>query len=244
MSVVVAHLTREITYAEFHQCLNQLLIHDRTGPGHIVDDFRMVSGTRIASSRNDVVRGFLVHPDHPDWLLFLDDDMVFQPTLLDDLLAAADPEERPIVGALCFTGGMTGRVRPTMLVTVSADPLVLDTVWNYEPNALNGVDATGAAAILIHRRVLETLDERHSERVNRWFAEMESEIGEFGEDAVFCLRARAAGFPVYVHTGIKVGHLKLQVIDEDSYLVYRRGITAMGEDGYRERELARRGKGS
>jgi hypothetical protein len=34
------------------------------------------------------------------------------------------------------------------------------------------------------------------------------------EDITFCLRAQACGFPIYVHTGIKTGHLKQFEVDE------------------------------
>jgi GT2 family glycosyltransferase len=29
-----------------------------------------------------------------------------------------------------------------------------------------------------------------------------------GEDLTFCLRAAAAGYPIHVHTGVQVGHMK------------------------------------
>jgi hypothetical protein len=37
------------------------------------------------------------------------------------------------------------------------------------------------------------------------------------EDITFCLRAGACGFPVYVHTGIEIGHMKEQMLTAELY---------------------------
>ena len=33
-----------------------------------------------------------------------------------------------------------------------------------------------------------------------------------GEDMTFCLRCAAADIPVHVHTGVKAGHMKTQML--------------------------------
>lgn len=239
--VVLAYLTPDLYNAHFAVALNALLDWDSRNSQRIYKHgtvLHQISGPRIAAARNDLVRAFL--RTDADWLLMLDSDMVFPPDLAESLVEAAHSRHRPVVGGLCFAGGRSGQIRPTLGVMVANDPPRFETAWNYQPNALNGVDYTGAACLLMHRTVLETLADTYGENAHPWFAE--SEIGgqEYGEDVTFCMRVRAAGFPIYVHTGIKVGHMKMAVIDEETYLTYRRGITDLGEDEFRDKELGRR----
>jgi len=239
--VVLGYLTPDLYNAHFAVALNGLLDWDARNSQRVHkrgDVLHQISGPRVAAARNDLVRAFL--SGTAEWLLMLDSDMVFPRDLVDLLVEAAHWKQRPIVGALCFAGGRSGQIRPTLGVMVSNDPPRFETVWNYQPNALNGVDYTGAACLLVHRSVYENLATRYGDNAHPWFAE--SEIGgqEYGEDVTFCMRARAAGYPIFVHTGIKIGHMKMSVIDEEAYLAYRRGITEYGEDEYRDRELGRR----
>jgi len=39
-----------------------------------------------------------------------------------------------------------------------------------------------------------------------------------GEDLSFCLRARSAGVPVNVHTGVQVGHVKSRMLGKSQVL--------------------------
>jgi hypothetical protein len=50
-----------------------------------------------------------------------------------------------------------------------------------------------------------------------WFQETELGGERCGEDVTFCLRAARCGFPIYVHTGVPVGHQKTQVLNIDAY---------------------------
>lgn len=242
--VLVAYLTPDIGNAHFQIALNAMLHYDAGNSQRIHrhgDVVSHISGPRVAAGRNHLVEAFLHHPKRPEWLLMLDSDMVFQPTLADELVAAADPVSAPIVGGLCFAGGRSGQVRPTIGVLTNNDPVEFEIIWDYPADSMVAIDWTGAACLLIHRSVLDDLGQQYEGRAHKWFAESEYGEKDYGEDVTFCLRSRKAGYPVHVHTGIKVGHMKMQVVDEETYLTYRRGITAMGEDEWRTKELARRG---
>lgn len=177
------------------------------------------SGPRIASARNDVVRGFL--RTSAEWLLMVDTDMVFTPADVDALFQVADPVERPLVGGLCFGGGRAGIVFPTLYVLqppIDGAPPVR-VVENYPDDALCRVDATGAAFLLGHRSVYEPMGEHYGEPAP-WFVEGTVYHGlSFGEDWAFCMRAKDMGVPLYVHTGVKIGHMKAQVLDERSFRI-------------------------
>jgi hypothetical protein len=99
-------------------------------------------------------------------------------------------------------------------------------VEDYPSDALMRVGATGTGCLLVHRSVFAAMKQPHPNGWGTlpngqpnpypWFQEgLTGPRGEpFGEDVVFCRRARAMGIPVHVHTGIQCGHVKSFVLDE------------------------------
>jgi GT2 family glycosyltransferase len=177
----------------------------------------MKSGPRIGHARNECVRGFLKNPKS-EWLWMLDTDMKFEPDTLDKLLDIADPDQRPVVGALCFGGG-NGTPFPTMYRLV--DPAenggnVIECMLEWQPGSIVQVDATGAACLLIHRSVLEKMAAQFPEPAP-WFAEMVYKRYEFGEDWGFCMRLGVLGIPLFVHTGASIGHMKEVEVNEQMF---------------------------
>lgn len=188
------------------------------------------SGAQITKSRNKIVRDFLAL-DGIDWLWMIDADMTFGPDLLEQLLAAAHPVDRPIVGGLCFAY-MRDNPRkfwPTLYAWIPGSER-LRRLTQYPPDTLMPVAATGGACLLVHRSVLEKMGERWPPPWP-WFAETpfyerDEATGEpvmatgdaYSEDITFCLRAQAVGFPIYVHTGIRLGHVKEFIADEPAFL--------------------------
>lgn len=101
----------------------------------------------IVTARNEVAARFLERD--AEWLLWVDTDMGFTADTADRLLAAADPTERPIVGALCFAqheyatdgmGGFRTRPRPTLY------PLGRDRRAPAGLHRVGGLPARGARA--------------------------------------------------------------------------------------------------
>ena len=198
------------------------------------------SGPRIAEARNQVVQHFLTKLDS-EWLLMVDTDMVFSPDALDALFDAADPETCPIVGGLCFGGGRSGRMFPTMYLLREAGPGEdpVEIVEDYPENALCQVTATGAAFLLMHRSALQKIGD-HYGKPYPWFAEGTVAKGgiSFGEDWAFCIRAQSLGIPVHVHTGAKIGHVKPTILNEESYREWKDMRDRIGIDGMVKRHTA------
>jgi GT2 family glycosyltransferase len=169
----------------------------------------LASGPNISTARNRVVADFLTGQRAP-WLLMVDTDMVWNPAALDRLIAAADPDSRPIVGGLCYSqDGDTAY--PVMYELGENDngtvAFVRYTTW--PEDGLQRVSATGAAFLLMHRSALEKIQANTSDKAAPWFRETAvAPLALMGEDMTFCLRAGAAGIPIYVHTGVQVGHMK------------------------------------
>lgn len=217
-TVVVAYPSGGYVHARFCRALVNAVAWS---VDKIAGQIMVEAGPRIASTRNAIVTEFL--RSEGEWLLMVDTDMVFGHTFIDEMLEAADAETMPILGALCFGVKDGNRLYPT-LYQLPRDGWSQDRPLLNKPSlmhtALTGepveVDATGAACLLVHRRVFETMGAKYP-KPYRWFAESVLGEWEVGEDITFCLRAKDSGFPIYVHTGIDVGHIKTQVLTRELY---------------------------
>ncbi len=229
--------------SKFHTSILRLLMFDAYGAelpdgrkvggrarvgagGH----FSVLSGAQITKTRNRITRTFLELEHRPEWLLMIDADMTFDPDLVERLIQAAHPVERPIVGGLCFAYMRDNdrKFWPTLYAWIPGTER-LRRLTQYPSDTLIPVAATGAACLLVHRTVFEEIAKRWPPPWP-WFAETpfyeKGDDGEtlwetgdaYSEDITFCLRAQAAGFPIYVHTGIRVGHVKEFVADEAAFI--------------------------
>jgi hypothetical protein len=114
-----------------------------------------------------------------------------------------------VLGGLAFiassaTEKVDGFIQPTLWVLDAAGDYA--AVTDYPQNTLVDVDATGAACLMVHRRVLGMFRD--------WF----DTDGRLGEDLSFCNRVRGAGYQIRVHTGLRFGHSKPMVISERDYI--------------------------
>lgn len=172
----------------------------RCGPGALVHSRNQCAAT-------------LLDETECDYLWLVDSDMGFDGDVVARLVDAADPLQRPVVGALC-TGLLETEPDGMGGWHVSTFPTLYD--WHddtgYAPRAdfpvdqLVRVDATGAACLLIHRDVLAKLRAEHGDH---WFdMDKTPQGGPMGEDLSFCRRLNHAGIPIHVHTGIRTSHHK------------------------------------
>jgi hypothetical protein len=159
--------------------------------------------------------------------------MGFAPDAVVNLVAAADPVERPIVGALAFIhkelgqdgmGGFDTAPRPTIFDWVPVGPGqhgFSPRIW-YAPNALTRCGATGSACLVIHRSVFERID-------GDWYSKLANPTTgkAMSEDISFCARAAALEIPTFVHTGVRTTHHKQLWVSEAQYW---RSLTAPPAD--------------
>ena len=187
----------------------------------VVNILQEWSSANVSGSRNTVTARFLDGPG--EWLLWVDADMRWEPGAIDALLDVADPESRPIVGGLCF-GMAPGGMFPTIYQWAEIDGgLTTVRMPDYEPDALVQVAATGAAFLLIHRSALEKIRDRAFSAAFPWFQETELRGNPVGEDLTFCIRAGLCGLPVYVHTGVKIGHHKSHLLTAELFQSQKAG---------------------
>jgi cephalosporin hydroxylase len=237
--VVLAYVcSNEVTYS-WHQSVTRLRdldaqlyrrMHPDNGGGFI--SIRHGTGGLVAG-RNQAVHEFLTEFPDAQWLFWLDTDMGFPADTLELLLGAADPVERPIVGALCFSlreldpdgaGGWRTQPVPTIYdwihVPTGEDEASGYAVrWDYPPDTATRCHATGSACVVIHRSALEAIEAKFGTWYDRVPNPSSSQF--LGEDLSFCVRAGALDIPIYVDTRVKTTHSKRVWISEDDYVQFR-----------------------
>ncbi len=222
-TVLLGYLHPNELSASFHRSLLDLIAWDQQN-GRFLGHWAAVKcqAGGVPEGRNQVAEAVMKAPDL-EWLFFVDSDMGFAPDTLDRLLAVADPAERPIVGGLCFAqreqaedgmGGWRCVPRPTIFDYVDlgdGNGSRFTGRAHYPVNQLVRCAGTGAACLLIHRSVLERIG-------SGWFDRLRGTDGSLlGEDISFCVRAGAAGAPIFVHTGIRTTHQKTLWLGEPDF---------------------------
>ena len=237
-AVAVAYVTNgnQVSYS-FHHSTIQLLDHDlanhhRVWTGGWVPTRGGTDG--LAYARNLAVKTYL-SDKHADWLWWVDTDMGFPPDVVDRLFEAADPIQRPVMGALTFANretdndGMGGRralAAPVIMHwTRREGESGFDTRWDYPPNTVVRCDGIGSACVLIHRSVFEKVKAKYGEH---WYdrATNPSTGDLISEDLSFCARLMALEIPVHVHTGVPTTHQKTIWLSEEDYW-QQRSLDAM-----------------
>jgi len=216
--VVIAYIHPGQTSAYFTHGLVNLLMYDQATSRRVVGCLNEWSSANVSAARNSLTQRFVDDYPQADWLLWVDADMAFDHEALDRLLASADPVRAPIVGGLCF-GATFGQLFPTIYQFVTDDDDKICTVRmdDYPDDTLIPCAATGAAFVLIHRRVFEEMREAEFNVAFPWFQETELAGNPSGEDITFMLRAGLLKFPIHVDTGVRIGHHKSTVLDHDTF---------------------------
>lgn len=191
-------------------------------------DYRLLgvlrtSGAYVQVNKNLLVSRFLA--SEADWLLQIDCDESFSPSLLRDLMRCADADEHLVVS------GLIANVHAYPDDVAEGGVIVANNVYReteeglYEPSRVDGfapsaVDAVGGGALLVHRRVFEALDEPWWWL--EWFKADEKDGHFMGEDLAFCRRVREAGFTILLNPLAEIVHWKtlpMTPISENSFHV-------------------------
>jgi hypothetical protein len=185
----------------------------------------MKQGAIVEHNRNLCVNEVLERHPEVTHLFFVDDDMTFPPAIIRELVRAG----KDIVTAQAYT-----KIYPFCPVTCVMDPegrlvpVHLNPIGN--PGRGERVSTTGAACLMIRRHVFEKVpfpwflvQYDRTDRLPPAVRELQkgTEIRGhvlIGEDCWFCAQAQEAGFAIYCHFGLVVGHIDQgRVIDFRDY---------------------------
>ena len=230
--LVIAHLHGGDVSTTFQQSLMNTMTVDAQMFGRLRQGDRLgfistqAGAGQIDKARNDAVAAFLSGHPEADLLLFADSDMGWEPDAPEILARTMEAGNLDVLGGLCFGQKIVGQrkyqapdaeVFPTLYRENTLGTAAFDTAYDYPPDSVVKVAATGGAFLMISRRCLEAIGADWFTPVRR-----DGHPRPFGEDFSFCLRARQAGFPVHVHTGVKTSHKKEQWLTEADYKDLRR----------------------
>ena len=211
ITVSIGYCHSENVSAFFHMSVLELMNREL---GRLTNTIAVFSGPKIDSARNKIMKRWLENTK-TDYLLMVDTDMVLPPNTLDRLLS----HDKDIVGGLCF-GGITSENAVTPTIRIITDEAALAVLWNYPTNSLIQVAATGAACILIKKKVAEDVwKARGKDHPMPWFAYGMHRNVQIGEDVAFCLTAGKVGFEVWVDTGLEIPHVKPRFVGEGEYVI-------------------------
>lgn len=167
-------------------------------------------------------RNYVVQHMRGDWLLFIDDDMVFGPDTLLRLLQTredliAQGVEPDILGALCFRRSPPHQ--PTLLLREHPDSGPYRPMTDYLDKEVVEVDATGMAFAIVSRSAFERIagmempsyEDRTSGSAPAEFFRWH---GNVGEDIRFCSDLKSRGGHIYVDTRVKTRHVSEHQVGE------------------------------
>ncbi len=216
---------------EFIDSLRDLQIFDRATtvngqpkPSGLVQDAHPRRGLYMAENRNEIVKHFRDKTKN-EWLISLDCDIDFRPEMIYALYEQADPVKRPIVSGIYFSRLKDNRLCPVWFVDAGHDGKY-STVKQIEGSEgqPQAIDAIGMGFCIIHRSVFDKLAEIHGGDQWTWFGHDEAfnsedgTIHHLGEDLTFCRRAKRAGFSIWGHAGIQVGHIKKTALSYELWM--------------------------
>lgn len=187
MKLLIAIPTRDEMPYQFVKCLTDLIRHldeEETDYEIAFQGATLVYIGRDKLAKKAIDQGF-TH------VLWLDSDMTFKPTLLDDLMFCGKP----------FVTGLAVGRRPPHFSCVFKQVLPKVERWTFEefPSCPFQIAACGFACVLIETRVLEKVWTTHG---TCFFP-----TRELGEDVAFCHKAKLLGFEIWAEPTVQLGHI-------------------------------------
>lgn len=164
-----------------------------------VGDIRILvlSGSLIFEARERLA-AFAIDNGY-DYVLWLDSDVMFPPTLLMDLYA----QDKDII-----CGVVAARRSPFYPCVYVNNGETLDPVKEFDGHVIP-IDSCGFGAVLMKTEVIQKMFDE--------FKTCFQPILGYGEDLSFCLRAKKLGYQLFADPNIPIGHIGKTVITKDTY---------------------------
>lgn len=212
---------RGLVETPFHTSILSLFHFFGTRRDHV--QYVQPTHTVVATARQTCVEAALSSP-RCSHVLFIDDDMVFGPEQYLALEREMLDNDLDFLGALAFSNSVP--TKPCVFGEHPVIPAWGDKPWwyiltDYPLRQRFEVAATGFGMALISRRLLQALSNQFVFEMPEGFdgLDMFTFPGVRNEDVAFCLRARKAGFKLWVDSRVAIGHISKDrpVIDEATY---------------------------
>lgn len=170
----------------------------------------MQMGSLIYTSRNSLATQAI--QAEADYVLWLDSDMVFEPDLLERMMAVLTENDLDILTGLYFR--RTPPYSPTLFDKLEIKDNITEwSEFSEIPNHLFEVGGCGFGCVLMRTDPFIDVQSR--------FGNMFAPFGDTGEDLAFCWRARQCGFKVWCDPTIICGHVGYTISNEKFYELYQ-----------------------
>lgn len=201
--ILIAVPCMDTVSARFAQSLATLRKVDRC-----VVSFLM--GSLIYDSRNQLA-GYALEME-ADYILWLDSDMVFAPDTLERMIKTLDEHpEIDILSGLYFRRAYPFTPVLFKKLDEGENGNIVFEDYNDYPDELFELEGVGFGCVLMRTDCLfQMLDE---DGVGRWF----TPLGGAGEDCAFCIRARRAGYRIFVDPSVELGHMAYAPVTQAFY---------------------------
>lgn len=176
-------------------------------------DVRWVTGDAlIGRSRSRAASQFLWCDDSP-FMVFIDSDIVFQPEDIEKIYRSQQAGYEIVAGMYSVADG-------TFVPAQGYKPLPFDGMVHEMKYVSTGFLGISRKALKQIRDTLKLPRLHRGDWCDCWaFFESGAKPDEniyISEDWFFCNLARTAGLKVYLHTGVKLGHIKKHVVSVDT----------------------------
>lgn len=156
-------------------------------------------GSLVWDSRNALSK--IALQTKADYVLWLDSDMIFPSDVMEKMIKHMK-DGKDIVSGLYFK--RRPPFEPVIYKTLTPDHA--EKLPNYPRDTVFEVEGVGLGCCMMSTKVLRDILLDGED----WF----SQIGNFGEDLSFCLRAKKLGYKIYCDSTIKCGHIGQVIVDE------------------------------
>ena len=166
----------------------------------------------IYKSRNDLAD--IAVQEKTDYVLWLDSDVVFKSTLLQELMD--DIEGRDIVTGVYYM--RRPPFKPVLWKTLQMGLVPQDNFSegydDYPKDDIFEVDGCGFGCVMMRASILQTIVDRYHD--------LFAPLPGYGEDLSFCIRAKSCGFKIHCDPKIQIGHKGSMIITDETFEAYRK----------------------
>ena len=162
------------------------------------------------------------------YAMFFDSDQTFQEDIIEQLMRHG----KPIVSAMYFQKSWPYR---PLLLDYFANGRMYKHVTEWKEGELREVDACGGGGLFVETAIFNRIPKpwfcvppnflRYDGAKRKFYIDAEALTDKYdnnllrGEDAWFCHVAKEAGFPIFVDTGVIMGHIGDHVYSDRDFAV-------------------------
>jgi hypothetical protein len=172
------------------------------------------TGVMTSSNRNYILNEAI--QERMDGILWLDADQIYPIDILYQFLRS----KKQVIGAVYFKRAEPYDVVAYVKGTNPTKPYLPVDIARYN-NEVIEVDGLGFGGMYVSMDVYKALGDSKWMKYGTNFGIPKEMTNQESHDLVFCQSVKEAGIPIYLHTGVKCGHIADKLVTMDDYMIER-----------------------